>query len=133
MEAIGLIDTIISLVNAYPKAPFSKTKITVEKPELLEMLEKLKLVIETEGVAAKQSVVPQQPYEVKKAEVDPKVFGTEGEALIRQAREEAEHVRQRSDQYAKNVISNLEILLNKMMRNVEVNKERLVVYREAER
>ena len=133
MEAIGLIDTLISLINACPKAPFSKTKITVEKAELLEMLEKLKLVIETEGAVAKQSIVPQQPYVIKKAEVDPKVFGVEGEALLRQAKEEANNIRHGSDEYAKNVLSNLQILLNKMMRNLEVSKERLKTYREADK
>ena len=133
MEAIGLIDTIISLVSACPRARFSKTKIVIAKKDLLDMLDKLKLVIETEGAAAKQSIVPQPSYVVKKAEVDPKIFGVEGEALIRQAKEEANNIRQGSDEYAKNVLKNLQVLLNKMMLNLEVSKERLKTYREADK
>lgn len=133
MEAIGLIDTIISLVSACRNVRFSKNLIAVDRAELLDMLEKLKLVIETEGEAAKKSIVPQQPYVVKKAEIDPKTFGVEGEALILQAQEEALNIRRGSDEYAKNVLSNLQIVLNTMMRNLEVSKERLKFYREADK
>ncbi|MDR2431788.1 MAG: hypothetical protein LBD99_06010 [Candidatus Margulisbacteria bacterium] len=133
MEAIGLIEAIIAVVKDCPKAAWHKDKVVVESAKILEMLEKLKLVVQTDGQAAKNSIALTDAPRVRKAEVDPKIFGVEGEALIRQAKEEASNLRQAADEYAKNVLSNLQIVVNKMLRNLETGKERLKKYQGEEK
>jgi len=133
-SSIGVLEAVIALVEGCPKAPFQKDKILVEKKTLLDMLAKLRLVIQTDGAASQSATMTQEVApRLRKAEVDPKVFGVEGEALIRQAKEEANGMRQAADDYAKNVLDNLQIVISKMLRNLETGRERLKKYQEEDK
>lgn len=135
MEALGLIDAIITTIaDAQPKS-FSKTKVVIDREQVIEMLEKLRLVLQKGTDIIRKSVTmnPDDVHQKKTrrlAEVSPEVFGLEGEALLRQAQEEAARVRGEADEYAKNVLVNLQVGITKMMRTIEVNKERLKQYKE---
>lgn len=132
-SSIGVVEAIMALIEGCPKAPFQKNKVLVEKQTILDMLDKLRLVIQTSGAASQAATVTQDIPRLRKAEVDPKIFGVEGEALIRQAKEEANSMRQAADDYAKNVLNNLQIVVSKMLRNLEVGKERLKKYQEEDK
>ena len=53
--------------------------------------------------------------------------------MIRQAKDESERIRQEADEYARNVLTNLQVGITKMMRTIEVNKERLAKYKEKDK
>ncbi len=132
MEALGMIDAIIATLMESPKTMFSKHKAIVNLPDVLDMLEKLRMVVQRGGEIAKKSVtvgfenMPQK----KPAEINPEVFGVEGEALLRQAKDHAERIKANADKYAENVLTNLQVVITKMMRNVDNGKERLKKYQE---
>jgi gas vesicle protein len=133
MEALGLIDAIIATICDSPRPVFSKKKVIIDEDRILEMLEKLKLVIQSGGNIARKSVTMKEelPTRPKKlAETNPQLFGAEGEALLRQAKEETEKMHLAADEYAKNVLTNLQVVVTKMMRNLENGKERLKKYQE---
>lgn len=129
MEALGLIEAIITTLIESPHYMFSKRRVIADLPELIDMLEKLKAVIQRGGQVAVRAVAQE---EVKKpvAETNPEIYGLEGEALLRQAKEHAERIKQNADKYADNVLTNLQIIVTKMMRNIENGKERLKKYKE---
>ncbi len=130
MEALGLIEAIIATVAESPNYLFSKNKVVVNTEQLFDMLEKLKVIVQQGGGVA-QNVVTVAPEKNKTvAETNPELFGLEGEALLRQAKEEAEKMRASADRYAENVLSNLQVVINKMLRNIDNGKERLKTYKE---
>jgi hypothetical protein len=138
MEALGLVDAIITTIADAPTKSFSKTKVIVDREQVIEMLEKLRLVLQKGSDIVRKSVTmnPDEEYQRKTrriAEVNPELFGLEGEALIRQAKDESERIRQEADEYARNVLTNLQVGITKMMRTIEVNKERLSKYKEKDK
>lgn len=138
MEALGLVDAIITTVADAPTKSFSKTKVIVDREQIIDMLEKLRLVLQKGSDIVRKSVTmnPSDDYQRKTrraADTNPELFGLEGEALIRQAKDESERIRQEADEYARNVLTNLQVGITKMMRTVEVNKERLSKYKEKDK
>lgn len=133
MESLGLIEAIIATVADSPNYLFSKNKAIVNTEQLLDMLEKLKVIIQQGGGVAQNNVTVDPENDIKNksvAETNPELFGLEGEALLRQAKEEAEKMRANADRYAENVLSNLQIVVSKMLRNIDSGKERLKTYKD---
>jgi hypothetical protein len=131
MEALGLIDAIIATIADSPRPMFSKKQVIVDEERVLQMLDKLKTVIQGDGEVVRRSVTkPELVNNKPKKEFNPQVFGVEGEALIRQAQEESGKMRAAADDYAKNVLTNLQVVVTKMMRTLENGKERLKKYQE---
>ena len=86
MEALGLIDAIITTISESPNKSFNKGKVVVEKERLLDMLEKLKLVVQRGGDVIRSAIQTEvkEPQIIKQqliGETNPEVFGQEGEAL----------------------------------------------------
>ena len=138
MEALGLVDAIITTVADAPVKSFSKTKVIVDREQIIDMLEKLRLVLQKGSDIVRKSVTmnPNDDYQRqtrRAVDTNPELFGLEGEALIRQAKDESERIRQEADEYARNVLTNLQVGITKMMRTVEVNKERLSKYKEKDK
>jgi hypothetical protein len=129
MEALGLIDAIIATISDSPRPMFSKKQVMVDEERVLQMLDKLKVVIQSDGDVVRRSVTKPELAKAKR-EFNPQVFGVEGEALIRQAQEESTKMRAAADDYAKNVLTNLQVVVTKMMRTLENGKERLKKYQE---
>ena len=133
MEALGLIDAIISTISDSPRPMLSKGKVTINESQILDMLEKLRLVVQKGGSVARESVAVDNDIPAKKkslGETNPQLFGLEGEALLRQAKEESDKIRESADKYAENVLTNLQVVISKMMRNIETGKSRLAKYQE---
>lgn len=131
MESLGLIEAIITTLVESPHYMFSKRRVVVDLPEMIDMLEKLKIVVQRGGEIATKSITQQEEAPRKSlAETNPEMFGLEGEALLRQAKEYAERVKLNADKYAENVLTNLQVVITKMMRNIENGKERLKKYKE---
>mgnify|MGYP000906016819 CR=1 FL=1 len=138
MESLGLIDAIITTIADAPTKSFSKTKVIIDREQVIDMLEKLRLVLQKGSDIVRKSVTmnPEEEQQRKTrriAETNPELFGLEGEALIRQAKDEAERIRLEADEYARNVLTNLQVGITKMMRTIEVNKERLSKYKEKDK
>lgn len=132
MEVLGLVEAIISTVAESPRQMFAKNKVVVNADQVIDMLEKLKIVLQRGGDFAKSSVTVASEAAVRKrsvAETNPELFGLEGEALLRQAKDEADKMRVNADKYAENVLTNLQVVITKMMRNIENGKDRLTKYK----
>jgi len=139
MEALGLIDAIITTINDSPKKAFSNDKVIIDKKQIKNMLEKLKMVISRGGDVVREAISgganDEQPVvmEQKKliGESSPELFGVEGEALLLQAKEEAGKIRDGADKYADNVLANLMVIVSKMERTIENGRERLGQYKKS--
>ncbi|GBR76652.1 hypothetical protein NO2_1169 [Candidatus Termititenax persephonae] len=132
METMALLEVIKDYLADCPRSGWSKTKIIVEAPRLTELLEKLRLAIQTDSAAVKKVIVAPPLHPAPKNNVDPQSFGAEGEPLVRQARDAAKLLRRDSEEYADNVLNNLQIVINKMARTLQNGRERLQKYREDE-
>jgi len=128
MESLGLIEAIITTLLESQHYMFSKRRVVVDLPELVDMLEKLKIVIQRNGEQLSKPVEESPRRNI--VDTNPEAFGLEGEALLRQAKEYSERIKQNADKYAENVLTNLQVIITKMMRNVENGKERLKKYKE---
>ncbi len=135
MESLGMLDAIIATLMESPKYMMSKKRVVVNLPEMLDLLEKLRMVLQRGGDLVKKSVTvdPERGQMVQKkslAETNPEIFGLEGEALLRQAKDQAEKIKGNADKYAENVLTNLQVIVTKMMRNIETGKDRLKKYQD---
>ncbi|MDR2428466.1 MAG: hypothetical protein LBD62_01505 [Candidatus Margulisbacteria bacterium] len=130
METLGLIEEIIAYIAGAPKAPFSKNKIVVEERRLLDFLEKLKLLVQTEGQAARRAVNVPQLKPLRKEQYDPQAFGAEGEPLIRQAKQKADALTREADEYADHVLAHLQVVISKWERTLCNGREVLKKRRE---
>ena len=130
METLALLEVIKDYLADCPKAGWSKGKIVVEEARLTELLEKLRLAVQTDSAASKKVVVAPSLHPLKKVNVDPQNYGAEGEPLIRQAKDAAGLLRRDSEEYADNVLNNLQIVVNKIARTLQNGRERLQKYRE---
>ena len=132
MEVLGLVEAIISTISESPRQVFAKNKAVINVDQVIDMLEKLKVILHRGGDFAKDSVTVDSENVVKKksvAETNPELFGLEGEALLRQAKNEADKMKENADKYAENVLTNLQVVVTKMMRNIENGKDRLTKYK----
>jgi hypothetical protein len=125
-EIAGLIDSIVSTIMTAKRAALSH-KVLVDRDALLEMLDKLKKSLDlTEEVRV---IRPAMNVQKNKDEINPEIFGLEGEALLRQAKIEADKIKGGANQYAESVLDNLLISLTKAESAITNGKERLQKYK----
>jgi len=126
-EGLGLIDSIINIVlNAKPSVFSGKKNILINRDEMLDMLEKLKILI---SMKSDMGIVDNRPKEDRVGETHPELFGLEGEALLRQANAGSDKIRTGANQYAESVLNNLLITLSKSANAIKNGKDRLNKYK----
>ncbi len=126
-EALALINAISEILKEAKPASFGKKhKVTVNRDELLNMLDKLKLVVTIQ--ADSPISMPQNKGEIV-GETHPELFGLEGEALLRQAKVEADKIKEGADKYAESVFNNMLITLSKAATAIKNGKERINKYK----
>ncbi|MFC1511053.1 hypothetical protein ACFL5U_01540 [Candidatus Margulisiibacteriota bacterium] len=139
MEALGLLDTLESIILDSTKVPFSK-KLIIDEEKVLGVIDKMRLVIQGGGGFAKEAIASKQgardsvAVEERQAEVSPErreiMEGrTQEEAkaveVLQQAYQMAKEIRDGADKYADQVLSNLEATSTRILRSVRAGRERL--------
>ena len=116
-EIFGLIDALEAVVLEGKKVPFSD-KIMVEEHRLLQMIDKMRLVIKSNGSIIKRSIDL-----TKKEEAKPKVEPQKTDQVT--AELEAEKIKKGAQEYADYVMANIQLMITKMQTNL-VKAEKII-------
>lgn len=137
MEILGLLDTLESMILDGFKIPLT-SKTVVNEEELLNLIDKIRLVIQGGGDFAKRAISGKSfetpPQKGKKKVIPPEVLGkveeredAEGKAIevLQQAYQIAKEIRGGADNYADEVLSGLEATSARILRSIRAGRERL--------
>lgn len=131
MEILGLLDTLESLILDGFKIPLTK-KTLVNEEQILSIIDKIRLVVQggedfAKSAIGREKIVAQRSLEVAATSQDQDVQSEKGEsaAVLEQAYQIAKEVRGGADNYADEVLSNLELTTTRVLRTVQAGRERL--------
>lgn len=116
MQLLGLIDTLEAIILKSRKIPMTD-KVVLEEKKLLNLIDKIRLVIKQgEGVIRKsiEKEIEEKKKRQQVMEMDPV---SEAQKIINDAYSKARQVRDGADEYADQVLGNLQIIISKMQRN----------------
>lgn len=143
MEALGLLDTLESMILDGTKIPLTK-KILINEEQILNLIDKLRLVIQGGEGLAKGAIASKSGAAVAsannapeaektgptEASVDLEGVSSREEAksveVLQQAYQMAKEIREGADKYADEVLANLEATSTRILRTVKAGRERLV-------
>lgn len=130
MEILGLLDALESAVLDGFKIPLTK-KTMVDEEKILNLVDKIRLVVEKGSVVARKSV---EGVSVKTDSVMPKISLSNSDKnsreektteVIQQAYQMAKEIRGGADHYADEVLSHLEATTSRILRTVKAGRDRL--------
>ncbi|MFH1617347.1 MAG: hypothetical protein ABIB65_02085 [Candidatus Margulisiibacteriota bacterium] len=135
MEILGLLDALESLILDGFKIPLSK-KTMINEEEVLAILDKIRLVVQSGGSVAKKAVGKEKIEKPAPAPVEtmPEMSvsmtvdrddRTKAADIIQQAYQMSKQIREGADKYADEVLSNLEATSVRILRTVKAGRERL--------
>lgn len=139
-ELLGLIDAMEALILDGGKVPFSE-KVMVEEKRLLQVIDKMRLVIKSDGDIVKNTVdVSRQPGmdmpELEPTLAEDDTFNAElrepdvSQQRIDEAIERSKEIKKGANDYADYVMSNLQLLVTKVQSNVVKMEKTLTQSRE---
>jgi len=140
MEALGLLDTLESMVLDGFKVPFSK-KLVIDEEKILSIIDKMRLVIQGGEGLAKEAIATKLNMEGSpKIEEGSRRAVAEGENqgeskavdILQQAYQMAKEIREGADNYADEVLANLEATSTRILRTVKAGRERLEKFNQVE-
>lgn len=117
-EIFGLIDSLEAVILEGKKVPFSD-KIMVEEHRVLQMIDKMRLVIKSNGSIIKRSIDLTKKEEPVKVHVPPTATQQAASEL------EAEKIKQGAHEYADYVMANIQLMITKMQTNL-VKAEKVI-------
>jgi len=127
-ETLALVNSLTNEILEANTAVMSKgKKVIVNKNQFLDMLERLKLMISMQS--NQSNFINPTSTEEMVGETHPELFGLEGEALLRQAKAEADRIKDGANKYAESVFNNMLISLSKAATAVKNGKERINLYK----
>lgn len=136
---IDIIDEIQDLLDACKKSAFSAGKISVDKEQLTELLQDIRLNIPSEIAQAKRisekcekivqeahnkanQIIKQAEDQAEKLIMDHEITRqakAEAEAIVEDAREDAREIRRNAVSYADDLLSDVEEAVTQTLRKVE--------------
>ena len=126
-EALALINSISDMIKEAKPTSFGKKKnAIVDRDDILNLLEKLRLVV---TIQSDLPINATQNSGELVGETHPELFGLEGEALLRQAKAEADKIKNGADKNAESVFNNMLITLSKSATAIKNGKERINKYK----
>ncbi len=105
---LGLLDTLESIVLESQKVPLTK-KVVVEEERVIELIDKIRNTVKSNGEVVQQSVSVEESQR-RIAEIGP---DTQLEEL-----EKAKKIKKGAEDYAKYVLTNLQLTVTKMQNNL---------------
>lgn len=123
-ELFGLLDSLEATILEAKKIPLTD-KVVIEESCLLSLVDKIRLALKSEGRVVHESLkhqniepVPSPENPVKKTEATNVSADSEIKELINQAKTDADSIKSGANQYAENVLANLQLLITKMHKNL---------------
>ena len=116
MQLLGLIDTLEAIILKSKKIPMTD-KVILEEKKLLSLIDKIRLVIKQgEGVIRKsiEKEIEEKKKKQMTMEMEPE---NEAQNIINDAYSKARQIRDGADEYADQILGNLQIIITKMQRN----------------
>lgn len=143
MEILGLLDSLESAILDSFKIPLT-SKVVVQEGEILALIDKMRLVIQSgndfvkKAIEAEHKIMEEkdghekQLKKISKAtvqdmgeEVSAKELEEKAQEIIHQAYQLAREIRLGADKYADEILANLEINSNKILRTIKNGRLRL--------
>lgn len=120
-EVFGIIDALESTILEGKKVPFSE-KIVIEEKKLLSLVDKLRLVLKSDGNMIKRSINASEKdkaYE-KAVESNPSEDNSvdKNTQILEEAVNQAEKIKTGANEYADYVLANLHLMVTKMQTNL---------------
>jgi hypothetical protein len=131
MEILGLLDALEAMILDGTKIPMTK-KVLIDENKVLAVIDKMRLVIQGGGGFAKGAIAPKaEPKEIEIKEVRDEMLADRPESdakvveVLQQAYQMAKEIREGADQYADEVLANLEATSTRILRTVKAGRDRL--------
>ncbi len=119
-ELMGLLDSLEATILEGKRIPLTD-KIMLEEKKILSLVDKLRLVLKSNGSIVKRSVDQSRKEEAQKTKSDSAIPGRvpeQMEDLLAQAHVEAEKIKDGAKEYADYILANLQLLVTKMQKNL---------------
>ncbi len=126
-EIFGLIDSLEATILEGKKLPFSD-KVILEEHKILQLVDKIRLIIKSNGTIVKRSVdltKRSEPDTIPQEVIPPKVVipqtptaRAQSDKYLQDAKEESEKIKAGAHEYADYVMANLQLLVTKMQTNL---------------
>lgn len=128
MEILGLLDALESMILDGFKIPLTK-KTLINEEQILGVIDKIRLVVQGGGNFAKKALGeraenPNAPEAVSQPE-EPSTPANKSTEVLQQAYQLAKEVKEGADNYADEVLSNLELTVTRLIRTIKAGRERL--------
>jgi hypothetical protein len=132
MEIFGLLDTLESLIVSGRKIWFTD-KVIIDEVKVLTLIDKMRLVIQAGPDTARKAVDKAQFSKIKDESSSEVVYPRESiedselnaSEVVNQAYQIADEVKLGADKYAEEVLTNLTVVVSRMLRTIENGRIRL--------
>lgn len=129
MEILGLLDTLESVILDGFKVPLTH-KTLINEEEVLTILDKIRLVAQSGGNAAKKALGERNNIAAPIERAEPAVEAAPDERgraldIVQQAYQMSKEIREGADKYADEVLANIEATTTRVLRTVKAGRERL--------
>ena len=119
-ELMGLLDSLEATILEGKRIPLTD-KIMLEEKKILSLVDKLRLVLKSNGSIVKRLVDQSRQEEAQKTKSESAIPGRvpeQMEDLLAQAHVEAEKIKDGAKEYADYILANLQLLVTKMQKNL---------------
>ncbi|MFH1428550.1 MAG: hypothetical protein ABIH39_02290 [Candidatus Margulisiibacteriota bacterium] len=120
MQILGLLDTLEAMILASKKVPLTD-KVILEEGRILEIVDKMRVIIRSGGGAAKRAIEKVSMNDHQNERV-----------IISKAQREARLIREGANKYADDTLANLLTTVLKLERTLNNGRQRLAKVREHE-
>ena len=128
MEILGLLDTLESMILDGFKIPLTK-KTLINEEQILGVIDKIRLVVQGGGSFAKKALGEHSSQaaapEMVSQPDEPSTPANKSTEVLQQAYQLAKEVKEGADNYADDVLSNLELTVTRLIRTIKAGRERL--------
>ncbi|MCP4049736.1 MAG: hypothetical protein GY730_03410 [bacterium] len=118
-EILGLLDSLEAAVLESKRIPFTD-KVILEEKTILQLVDKIRLVLNNEGSFARKVVDVSNEEKISDNRASAIEAGSNLESgkLLYEAENEAEKIKEGANEYADYVLANLQLMLAKMQKNL---------------
>jgi hypothetical protein len=123
-EVLGLIDALEASVLEGKKIPLTE-KVVVSEVSLLEIIDKIRLVIKSdqksfvrEAVDVSNKSKLSYEFDKTKSSANPNIANDSTLIVLKDAEKQAQEVKEGADEYADYILANLQLMLAKLQKNM---------------
>ena len=116
-EVLGLLDSIEATILEGKKIPLTD-KVVLEEPVILSLIDKVRLVIKSNGEAAKSFISTDKTTLDKPLSTKAQSSNSNDTKIKQDALEYAHKIKSGANEYADFVLSNVQLMLTKMQKDM---------------